>query len=116
MPRMAPERSMHAMVLRAPEPVDALPLELKELPTPVPGAREILVRVEVCGVCRTDLHVVEGDLPPRRTTITPGHRVGGRVVAFGPGSRRFRLDDRVGVAWLYAACGACRFCTTDREN
>jgi propanol-preferring alcohol dehydrogenase len=86
---------MHAMVLGAPKPVDALPLELKELPTPVPGAREILVRVEVCGVCRTDLRVVEGDLPPRRTTITPGHQVVGRVVAFGPGSReRFPSNHR----------------------
>lgn len=116
MPRMATKPSMHAMVFRAPKPVEALPLELEDLPVPVPGAGEILVRVEVCGICRTDLHVVEGDLPPRNTPGIPGHQVVGRVVTLGRGSRRFQLGDRVGVAWLYASCGVCRFCATDREN
>ncbi len=107
---------MRAMVLRTPGPIAASPLELAELPTPEPGSGEILVRVEVCGVCRTDLHVTEGDLPPRRPAIVPGHQVVGRVAGLGPGASRFHINDRVGVPWLFAACGACRFCATDREN
>jgi propanol-preferring alcohol dehydrogenase len=107
---------MRAMVLRTPKPIAGLPLEVAELPTPVPGPGEILVRVEVCGVCRTDLHVAEGDLPPRHTMMIPGHQVVGRVAGVGLGSRRFQVDERVGVPWLYAACGTCRFCTSDREN
>jgi propanol-preferring alcohol dehydrogenase len=83
---------------------------------PAPGSGEILVRVETCGVCRTDLHVTEGDLPPRRASTIPGHQIVGRVVDVGSEASRFQINDRVGVPWLYAACGACRFCATDREN
>ncbi len=74
------------------------------------------MRVEACGVCRTDLHVAEGDLAPRRSQVVPGHEVVGRVETRGPGSERFRPGDRVGVAWLHRTCGACRFCAADREN
>jgi propanol-preferring alcohol dehydrogenase len=83
---------------------------------PAPGTSEILVAVEVCGVCRTDLHVVEGDLAARRAHVVPGHEVVGRVAGQGAGARRFRDGDRVGVAWLHRACGACRFCKRSDEN
>jgi propanol-preferring alcohol dehydrogenase len=107
---------MRAMVLRKPASAESRPLELveRELPQARPG--EVLVRIEVCGVCRTDLHVVEGDLEPRRPEIVPGHQVVGRVAELGPGARRFRQGDRVGIAWLRRSCGSCRFCTSGREN
>ncbi|MGV3721330.1 MAG: zinc-dependent alcohol dehydrogenase family protein [Actinomycetota bacterium] len=107
---------MKAMILREPGPVEAAPLQLAELPTPEPGPGEILIRVEVCGVCRTDLHVVEGDLSPRRQPIIPGHEVVGRVAARGAGAERFQLGDRIGVAWLHASCGKCRYCIRGDEN
>jgi propanol-preferring alcohol dehydrogenase len=107
---------MQAMVLREPGPAESHPLELVERPIPRPGPGEVLVEVEVCGVCRTDLHLVEGDLAPRRPEIIPGHEVVGRVAARGEGATRFREGERVGVAWLHRACGACRFCSTGAEN
>ena len=104
------------MVLEAPAPAETRPLACVERDPPEPGPGELRVRVEVCGVCRTDLHVVEGDLAPRRARIVPGHEVVGRVDACGPGARRFRPGDRVGIAWLHRACGACRFCERGDEN
>ncbi|MGZ4737565.1 MAG: zinc-dependent alcohol dehydrogenase family protein, partial [Acidimicrobiia bacterium] len=85
-------------------------------PSPVPGPGEVRVRVLTCGVCRTDLHLAEGDLPPRREQVTPGHEVVGVVDARGDGSQRFADGERVGVPWLAHTCGVCRFCTTAREN
>ena len=107
---------MRAMSLSAPGPVEARPLACVERPVLEPGPDEIRVAVEVCAVCRTDLHVVEGDLAPRRDGIVPGHQGVGHVSARGALARRFRMGDRVGVAWLRRTCGACRFCVTDREN
>jgi propanol-preferring alcohol dehydrogenase len=107
---------MRAMVLREPAPAESRPLELVERAVPQAGPGELLLRVEACGVCRTDLHVVEGDLEARRPEIVPGHQVVGRVAGLGPGARRFRQGDRVGIAWLRRSCGACRFCTSGREN
>lgn len=107
---------MRAMSLATPGPVASRPLRSCERPRPEPGAGEVLVRVEACGVCRTDLHVVEGDLPPRRDGIVPGHEVVGRVVACGAGTRRVAPGARVGVAWLHRACGHCRFCQRGAEN
>ena len=104
------------MSLGAPGPVEARPLACVERPIPEPGPDEIRVAVELCAVCRTDLHVVEGDLAPRRDGIVPGHQGVGHVSARGALARRFRMGDRVGVAWLRRTCGACRFCVTDREN
>lgn len=104
------------MALTSPSPIETHPLQAIERPRPEPGAHEVLVRVEVCGVCRTDLHVVEGDLAPRRSEIVPGHEVIGRVAARGPGADRFREGDRVGVAWLHRACSRCRFCSEGAEN
>ncbi|MGZ4755220.1 MAG: zinc-dependent alcohol dehydrogenase family protein, partial [Acidimicrobiia bacterium] len=92
------------------------PLELVDRPIPVPGPGEVRVRVLTCGVCRTDLHLAEGDLPPRREQVTPGHEVVGVVDARGDGSQRFADGERVGVPWLAHTCGVCRFCTTAREN
>ena len=92
------------------------PLALREIADPAPGPGEILVRVAACGVCRTDLHVIEGDLPPHRLPLVPGHQVVGRVEAAGLGASRFRAGDRVGIAWLRATCGRCPYCRDGREN
>lgn len=107
---------MKAMRLQAAAPVTERPLELTDVPVPEPGEGELLVRVTVCGVCRTDLHVVEGELPDPALPITPGHQVVGRVLACGPECRRFAPDDRVGIAWLRRTCGACEHCRSGREN
>ena len=104
------------MSLTQPAPAESRPLALRDREPPEPGPGEIQVRVEVCGVCRTDLHVVEGDLAPRRPGIVPGHEVVGRVAARGPGATRFEPGARVGVAWLHRSCGRCRFCADGREN
>ena len=87
-----------------------------ERPVPSPGPDEVLVEVEACGVCRTDLHVTDGDLPVHLRHVVPGHEVVGRVVEVGAGSSRFALGDRVGIAWLRHTCGECRFCRSGREN
>lgn len=107
---------MRAMVLSGPAPIAMAPLRLTELPTPEPGPGEVQVEVEVCGVCRTDLHVVEGDLPVRRPGIIPGHEVVGRVSRLGAGAHRFSIGQRVGIAWLHASCGRCDYCRRGAEN
>ena len=104
---------MRALAVLAQAPVERAPLVLEDRPPPTPGAGELLVRVTACGICRTDLHVIEGDLPLHITPIVPGHQVVGRVVRDGA---RFRAGDRIGIAWLRWTCGTCAFCTTDREN
>ena len=104
------------MLLDQPKPVDRQPLTLANVGEPVPGPSEVLVRVDVCGVCRTDLHVVEGELPAERSPVIPGHQIIGTVAARGPDAKRFEIGDRVGVAWLHAACGTCAFCTSAAEQ
>ena len=91
-------------------------IRLAEREVPSPGGGEVLVQVEVCGVCRTDLHVADGDLPVHRAAVVPGHEVVGHVVEVGPGATRFDVGDRVGLAWLRGTCGACRWCRAGREN
>jgi propanol-preferring alcohol dehydrogenase len=108
--------TVRAMLLRQPAPVADRPLRMDDVPDPVPGPREILVEVRACGICRTDLHVVEGELPMLRTPLVPGHQVVGRVAGRGVEASRFREGDRVGIAWLRRTCGRCLFCATDREN
>jgi propanol-preferring alcohol dehydrogenase len=107
---------MKAMVLSQPGPVETSPLQLRDLPVPEPGKGEVLIRVEVCGVCRTDLHVVEGELIPHQPEIVPGHEVVGHVERLGPEASRFQIGDRVGVAWLHASCGVCSYCRRGDEN
>jgi propanol-preferring alcohol dehydrogenase len=107
---------MRAQVVRAPRPAEQAPLSCVERDVPEPGPGQFLVRVEVCGVCRTDLHLAEGDLVPRRPEVVPGHEVVGRVAALGPGVRGWREGDRAGLAWLARSCGRCRFCARGAEN
>lgn len=92
------------------------PLRAAELPLPQPGAHDVRVQVRACGVCRTDLHVIDGDLPPRHAHIVPGHEVVGRVVAAGSAATRFRIGERVGIPWLGGTCGHCAYCAGQREN
>jgi len=107
---------MNACVLLAPGPVESSPLRMVELPKPAPTGRQVLVRVRACGVCRTDLHVVEGELPPRKSPVVPGHQVVGTVEACGPEASRFRPGARVGIPWLHQTCGLCEYCRSGREN
>jgi len=92
------------------------PLVAEERATPQPGAGQILIKVKACGVCRTDLHVVDGELPNPKPLVVPGHEIVGEVVALGEGTQRFRAGDRVGVPWLGNTCGVCSYCTSGREN
>jgi len=100
------------MLLRAP----GTALALAELPDPVAGPGEVLVRVRACGVCRTDLHVVDGEIPDAHSPIVPGHEIVGTVAATGPGVTGFAPGDRVGVPWLARTCGTCAYCRSGREN
>jgi alcohol dehydrogenase, propanol-preferring len=108
--------SMTAWSVGEPGPIYSGPLVAERKPVPRPGHGEVLVRVRACGVCRTDLHLAEGDLPPRRPGVTPGHEVVGDVVALGPGASRFAPGDRIGIPWLRHTCGACRYCRRGTEN
>jgi propanol-preferring alcohol dehydrogenase len=107
---------MRAWVVQQPGPITGSPLVPVDLPEPQPGPGEVRVRVLASGVCRTDLHLAEGDLPPRRPSTVPGHEVVGVVEALGPGAARFGVGDRIGIAWLRGTCGRCRWCRTGREN
>jgi len=107
---------MLAMVLNEISPIETSPLRADERPVPAPGAGEVRLRVRCCAICRTDLHVIEGDLPRHTLPIVPGHQVVGVVDALGPGCARWRVGQRIGVAWLRGTCGCCRFCRAGREN
>lgn len=109
---------MRAMILRSLGPLadNPAPLEACHLPDPVPGPDEILIDVRTCGVCHTELDEIEGRTPPPRLPIVLGHQVVGRVAALGDGASTFRVGDRVGVAWIFSACGACALCRRGEEN
>ena len=107
---------MQAWILDKPAPVNNRPLRSVELAKPVPSDDELLLQVSACGICRTDLHVVEGELEVRRSPLIPGHQIVGRVVAVGSEVKAISIGDRVGVAWLNRTCGICEFCLTGREN
>jgi len=107
---------MKACVLRAPAGIETNPLEYAEVAAPQPKSGEVLVRVRACGVCRTDLHVIEGELPPRKSPVIPGHQVVGIVERQGENARRFGIGDRVGIAWLHRTDGTCEYCKTGAEN
>lgn len=104
------------MLLRKFAAIDQNPLELVELPNPEPGSEDILLRVKVCGVCHTDLHTVEGELPEVKPPIIPGHQVVGVVEKKGKKTSRFKEGERLGVAWLYSSCTTCGYCTRGNEN
>jgi propanol-preferring alcohol dehydrogenase len=109
--------TMRAMVLDRPGPAsDDGPLAMRELPDPQPGPGEVGIAVRACGVCHTDLHVVEGDLPLPRLPLIPGHQIVGTVERLGEGTTGFALGDRVGIPWLHSTCGACDACRSDHEN
>jgi alcohol dehydrogenase, propanol-preferring len=105
-----------AWVVDRPGPISAGPLRRIERPVPDPGPGEVRVRVLACGVCRTDLHLAEGDLPVHRPQTSPGHEIVGRVDALGAGASRFAVGDRIGIAWLRGTCGRCRYCRRGAEN
>jgi alcohol dehydrogenase, propanol-preferring len=109
---------MKALLLRSPAPlaVRADPLELSEIPTPDPLDGQVRIRVHACGICHTDLHIVEGELPPPALPLIPGHQIVGTIDAVGEAVTHLRAGDRVGVAWLAWTCGVCAFCRTGREN
>ena len=109
---MSLPKHMWAMALPAP----GCALVLTELPVPIPKTQEILVKVLACGVCRTDLHIVDGDLPPFRSGIVPGHEIVGRVVATGNRYSPFHVGDRIGIPWLGQTCNHCNFCLNQQEN
>ncbi len=107
---------MKACVLKSVSPIENNPLELTEVPKPECGPGQILVKVSVCGICRTDLHVIEGELPRQVMPIIPGHQVIGRVVELGAGVTNIKPGDRVGIPWLHQTCGECEFCCDGKEN
>jgi propanol-preferring alcohol dehydrogenase len=108
--------NMKACVLRAPGHVESNPLTFADVPVPQPAQGEVLVRASHCGVCRTDLHVVEGELPPRKSPVIPGHQVVGTIEAQGAGAHKFPVGARVGVAWLHHTDGTCEYCRSGAEN
>jgi len=108
--------TMEVWAVDKPGPIDAGPLRYIERAVPRPGAGQVRVHVRACGVCRTDLHLVEGDLPPKHDLVVPGHEVVGIVDQLGAGCLRFAEGDRIGVPWLANSCGTCRFCVAGREN
>ena len=107
---------MKAMLLKKFAPIDQNPLELVDIPKPEPGSEDILLRIKICGVCHTDLHTVEGELPEVKPPIIPGHQVVGVVEKNGKNASRFKEGDRLGVAWLYSSCTNCGYCTRENEN
>jgi len=107
---------MKACVLRSPAPVETNPLEFGEVPKPQPQGEQVLVRVKACGICRTDLHVIEGELAPRKSPIIPGHQVVGVIEAAGEQARLYPIGTRVGIAWLHSTDGTCEYCRAGKEN
>jgi propanol-preferring alcohol dehydrogenase len=107
---------MKAQVLTTPAPIDTKPLQLLDVPRPTPAPGHILVQVQACGVCHTDLHVVEGELPNPTLPIIPGHQIVGVIVELGKGASHFPVGTRVGIPWLHEACGQCEYCHRGLEN
>ena len=107
---------MKAMLLKAPRPIEGKPLVMAEVEKPTPGAKEVRLKILTCGICHTDLHVVEGELPSKKLPIIPGHQIVGMVESVGKNVTRFRVGDKVGVAWLNSTCGKCEFCLKGKEN
>jgi len=107
---------MKAIVLSKQSSLEEKPLVLKDLPIPEPTASEIRIKIDVCGACRTDLHIVEGELPAHKLPLIPGHQIIGHVDKVGEGIKKWRVGDRVGVPWLHETCGRCKYCLRGQEN
>ncbi len=107
---------MKAWIVEKQKPIEEEPLKLVDLPIPEPGDKEIRVRVTHCGICRTDLHIAEGDIPLSKKPVIPGHEIVGVVDALGKNAKRFKIGDRVGISWLNYACGKCKYCKRGEEN
>ena len=107
---------MKAQILKTPAPVEKHPLLFADVPAPEPQPDEVLVRISVCGVCRTDLHVVEGELAPRLARVIPGHQAVGTIVKNGANAGRYAVATRVGIPWLHRTCGVCEYCRMGKEN
>ncbi len=107
---------MKAMILKKQDRIENSPLRLEELPVPEPQASEIRLKISVCGVCRTDLHIVEGELPAHKMPVIIGHQIVGRVDKLGRNAKKYKLGERLGVPWLFKACGICKYCKSNREN
>ena len=107
---------MKACVLRRPAPIETNPLEYTDVGKPAPSGTQVLVRVNACAVCRTDLHVIEGELEPRKSPIIPGHQVVGTIEAAGEGAKTHAVGTRVGIAWLHSTDGTCEYCRAQKEN
>jgi propanol-preferring alcohol dehydrogenase len=107
---------MRALQFTSPRPIESNPLALAERPIPEPGDNDILVRIRACGICHTDLHVIEGELPQKKSPLTPGHQIVGIVERAGKNVSNHRIGDRVGVPWLYSTCGECEYCRSEKEN
>lgn len=107
---------MHALVLHRPAPIESSPLALSDLPVPEPGPGQVRIRVRACGLCHTDLHIIEGELSLPKLPLVPGHQIVGIVDAIGRGVTSHRVGQRVGVPWLHSTCGRCMYCTSGREN
>ena len=106
---------MKAMILEEISPIEKEPLKMVDLPDPVPGPKEVLVKISACGVCHTELDEIEGRLPPK-LPIVLGHQIVGRILTLGSGATKFHVGDRVGIAWIHSACGKCHFCLEGKEN
>ena len=107
---------MKAMILRQPNPIETKPLELVDLPEPNIQSDEILIRVKACGICHTDLHIIEGELNLPKLPIVPGHQITGIVEKIGEKVKQIKIGDKVGVPWVYSTCGKCKFCKEGKEN
>ena len=110
------EKTMKAMLLKEPRPIEEKPLVMAEIERPTPGPREISLKILTCGICHTDLHIVEGELPSKKLPVIPGHQIVGTVETVGKKVTRFRIGDKVGVGWLNSTCGNCEFCLKGSEN
>ena len=107
---------MRAMVLEYQDKIENSPLKLKDVPIAEPSGDEVRIKIDTCGICRTDLHIIEGDLPAHKLPLIPGHQIVGFVDKVGKNISKFKINDRVGAPWLYKTCGVCHYCTHEKEN
>ncbi|MFN3330505.1 MAG: alcohol dehydrogenase catalytic domain-containing protein, partial [Pyrinomonadaceae bacterium] len=107
---------MRALILTNPQPIESKPLQLVETEIPQPAEDEVLIEISACGVCRTDLHICEGELPMKRNKVIPGHQIVGEVIKKGEKVDNIEIGSRVGVAWLNRTCGRCIYCLKEKEN